>query len=69
MTHRFVTAYWEGRRAFPHMLSNPYAGMGDRTAARMWRLGWQRAADESRCIPSKDERLARFAAEIDELLD
>ena len=48
---------------------NPYAGIGDRAVARMWRLGWQRAADDSRGIPSEQERIARFAAEIDELLD
>jgi hypothetical protein len=48
---------------------NPYAGIGDRAVARMWRLGWQRAADDSRVIPSEEERIARLAAEIDELLD
>jgi hypothetical protein len=48
---------------------NPYAGAGDRAAARIWRLGWQRAADESRGIPSEQERIARLAAEIDALLD
>ncbi|OBB40526.1 MULTISPECIES: hypothetical protein [Mycobacteriaceae] len=69
MTHRLVTAYWEGRKAFPHTLVNPYAGLGDRAIARMWRLGWQRAADEQEGIPSEEERLARFAAEIDALLD
>jgi hypothetical protein len=69
MTHRLVTAYREGRKAFPHTLVNPYAGRGDRAIARMWRLGWQRAADEQRGIPSEEERLARFAAEIDALLD
>ncbi|MGV0578488.1 hypothetical protein ABQF17_08380 [Mycolicibacterium elephantis] len=69
MTHRFVTAYREGRKAFPHTLANPYAGLGDRVTARMWRLGWQRAAEETRGIPSEQERLARFAAEIDALLD
>lgn len=69
MTHRLVTAYREGRKAFPHTLANPYAGLGDRAVARMWRLGWQRAAEENRGIPSEQERLARFAAEIDALLD
>ncbi|MGV0604834.1 hypothetical protein [Mycolicibacterium sp. XJ1904] len=68
MTHRLVTAYWDGRKAFPHTLVNPYAGLGDRAIARMWRLGWRRAADEQRGIPSEEERLARFAAEIDALL-
>ena len=48
MTHRLVTAYREGRKAFPKTLVNPYAGIGDRAVARMWRLGWQRAADDSR---------------------
>jgi hypothetical protein len=69
MTHRLVTAYREGRKAFPHTVVNPYAGLGDRAVARMWRLGWQRAAEENRGIPSEQERLARFAAEIDALLD
>jgi hypothetical protein len=69
MTHRLVIAYREGRKAFPHTLANPYAGIGDRATARMWRLGWQRAADEFRGIPSEEERIARLAAEIDELLD
>jgi hypothetical protein len=69
MAHRLVTAYREGRKAFPHTLLNPYAGMGDRTVARMWRLGWQRAAEESRGIPSEAERIERLAAEIDALLD
>jgi hypothetical protein len=69
MAHLFVTAYLEGRKAFPHTLNNPYAGIGDRIAARMWRLGWQRASDESRGIPSEEERIARIAAEIDALLD
>lgn len=69
MTHRLVTAYREGRKAFPHTIANPFAGIGDRVVARMWRLGWQRAADENRAIPSEQERLARFAAEIDALLD
>jgi len=36
MAHRLVTAYREGRKAFPHTLLNPYAGMGDRAVARMW---------------------------------
>jgi hypothetical protein len=35
----------------------------------MWRLGWQRAAEESRGIPPEAERIARLAAEIDALLD
>jgi hypothetical protein len=69
MTHRLVTAYREGRKAFPHTLVNPYAGIGDRAVARMWRLGWQRAAEENRGIPSESERIARLAAEIDALLD
>lgn len=69
MTHRLVTAYREGRKAFPHTLVNPYAGIGDRAIARMWRLGWQRAAEENRGIPSESERIARIAAEIDALLD
>ena len=69
MTHRLVTAYREGRKAFPHTLVNPYAGIGDRAVARMWRLGWQRAAEENRGIPSESERIARIAAEIDALLD
>jgi hypothetical protein len=43
--------------------------MGDRAVARMWRLGWQRAAEESRGIPPEAERIERFAAEIDALLD
>ena len=69
MAHRLVTAYREGRKAFPHTLLNPYAGMGDRAVARMWRLGWQRAAEESQGIPPEEERIARIAAEIDALLD
>jgi hypothetical protein len=69
MAHRLVTAYREGRKAFPNTLLNPYAGMGDRAVARMWRLGWQRAAEESQGIPSEEERIARIAAEIDALLD
>ncbi|MCV7220684.1 ribosome modulation factor [Mycolicibacterium elephantis] len=69
MAHRLVTAYREGRKAFPHRLVNPYAGIGDRVVARMWRLGWQRAAEENRGIPSERERIARLAAEIDALLD
>jgi len=69
MTHRLVTAYREGRKAFPETVANPYAGIGDRAVARMWRLGWQRAADDSRGIPSEEERIARLAAEIDELLE
>jgi hypothetical protein len=69
MTHRLVTAYREGRKAFPDTLVNPYAGIGDRAVARMWRLGWQRAAEENRGIPSESERIARIAAEIDALLD
>jgi len=69
MTHRLVTAYWDGRKAFPHTMLNPYAGVGDRAAARMWRLGWQRAADDFHGIPSEHERIERLAAEIDALLD
>jgi hypothetical protein len=69
MTHRLVTAYRDGRKAFPHTMLNPYAGVGDRAAARMWRLGWQRAAEEFHGIPSEQERIARLAAEIDALLD
>ncbi|MGV0713796.1 hypothetical protein ABQE93_00195 [Mycolicibacterium sp. XJ662] len=69
MAHRLVTAYREGRKAFPHTLVNPYAGIGDRVVARMWRLGWQRAAEENRGIPSEKERIARLAAEIDALLE
>ena len=69
MAHRLVTAYREGRKAFPHTLLNPYAGMGDRVVARVWRLGWQRAADESRVIPPEVERIERFRAKIDALLD
>ena len=68
MTHRLVAAYLAGRRAYPGTLRNPYAGTGDRTAARMWRLGWHRADDEYRRLPSEEERIARLAAEIDELL-
>lgn len=69
MAHRLVTAYREGRKAFPNTVVNPYAGIGDRAVARMWRLGWQRAAEENRAIPSERERIARIAAEIDALLD
>ena len=69
MTHRLVTAYFAGRKAFPHTLANPYAGLGDRAVARMWRLGWQRAAEDYRGIPSEQERIERLAAEIDALLD
>ncbi len=69
MAHRLVTAYQEGRKAYPETIANPYAGIGDRAVARMWRLGWQRAAEDSRVIPSEAERIARLAAEIDELLD
>ena len=69
MTHRLVTAYREGQKAFPHTLLNPYAGIGDRVAARMWRLGWRRACEDVRGIPSEEERIARLAFEIDQLLD
>ena len=69
MPHRLVIAYRDGRRAFPNTLLNPYAGLGDRAVARMWRLGWQRAAEESRGFPPEAERIARLAAEIDALLD
>jgi hypothetical protein len=69
MAHRLVTAYREGRKAFPHTLLNPYAGLGDRAVARMWWLGWQRAAEESRAIPPEAERIERLAAKIDALLD
>jgi hypothetical protein len=69
MTHRLVTAYRDGRKAFPHTMLNPYAGVGDRAAARMWRLGWQRASEEFRGIPSERERIERLAAEIDALLE
>ncbi|MGV0852355.1 ribosome modulation factor [Mycolicibacterium phlei] len=69
MTHRLVVAYREGRKAFPHTFANPYAGLGDRVAARMWRLGWQRAAEDMHNIPSEQERIDRIAAEIDALLD
>ena len=68
MAHRLVTAYRAGRRAYPHTLLNPYAGIGDRTAARIWRLGWERARDEYHNVPSEAERIARLAAEIDDLL-
>ena len=63
MAHRLVTAYREGRNAFPHTLLNPYAGMGDRAVARMWRLGRQRAAEESRGIPPEAERIERAGVE------
>jgi hypothetical protein len=69
MTHRLVAAYRDGRKAFPHTMLNPYAGVGDRTAARLWRLGWQRAAEDHRGMPSEQERIERLAAEIDALLD
>jgi hypothetical protein len=69
VTHRLVAAYLAGRRAYPDTLRNPYAGAGDRTAARIWRLGWQRACDEYSAVPGEEERIARLAAEIDELLD
>lgn len=69
MTHRLVAAYRDGRKAFPHTMLNPYAGVGDRTAARLWRLGWQRAAEDHRGLPSEQARLERLAAEIDALLD
>ena len=69
MTHRLVEAYREGRKAFPHTLRNPYAGIGDRVAARLWRLGWRRASEDVRGIPSEEERIARLAFEIDQLLD
>ncbi|MBW8710236.1 MAG: hypothetical protein JF631_03880 [Mycobacterium sp.] len=68
MAHRLVVAYREGRKAFPHTLLNPYAGMGDRAVARMWRLGWQRAAEESHDIPPEAERIERLRTEIDALL-
>jgi hypothetical protein len=68
MTHRLVTAYREGRKAYPQTIANPYAGIGDRTVARMWRMGWRRAADDSRGIPTEQQRVNRLAAEIDELL-
>jgi hypothetical protein len=61
MTHRLITAYRAGRAAFPHTLANPYAGPNDLAADRMWRLGWQKAGDESRGIPSAEETLKRMA--------
>jgi hypothetical protein len=69
MTHRLVSAYREGREAFPHTRLNPYAGIGDRVAARLWRLGWRRASEDVEGIPSEEQRIARLAFEIDELLD
>jgi hypothetical protein len=43
--------------------------MGDRAVARMWRLGWQRAAEDSHDIPPEAERIERLRTEIDALLD
>jgi hypothetical protein len=51
MAHRLITAYLAGRAAFPHTFTNPYGGTTYLAAARMWRLGWQKAGDESRRIP------------------
>mgnify|MGYP003394135656 CR=1 FL=1 len=53
MTHRLVTAYREGRKAFPETVVNPYAGLGARTVARMWRLGWQRAPTTAAGSPAQ----------------
>jgi len=70
MAHRLVTAYREGRKAFPHTLLNPYAGMGDPTPSHacggsVGNGPPRRAA----AFPRKRKRIERLAAEIDALLD
>jgi hypothetical protein len=64
MAHRLITAYRAGRAAFPHTFDNPYAGTNHLAAARMWRLGWQKAGDESHDIPSEEETLKRMAEQL-----
>jgi hypothetical protein len=64
MAHRLITAYLAGRAAFPHSLDNPYAGTNALAAAHMWRLGWQKAGDEFRRIPSEEETLKRMAEQL-----
>jgi hypothetical protein len=64
MAHRLITAYLAGRAAFPDSFENPYAGTNLLAAARMWRLGWQKAGDESRRIPSEVETLKRMAEQL-----
>jgi hypothetical protein len=64
MAHRLITAYRAGRAAFPHSSDNPYAGTNLLAAARMWLLGWQKADDESRRIPSEEETLKRMAEQL-----
>jgi hypothetical protein len=64
MAHRLITAYRAGRAAYPHTFDNPYAGTNLLAAAHMWRLGRQKAGDESRVIPSAEETLKRMAEQL-----
>jgi hypothetical protein len=65
MEHRLVRIYREGRAAYPYTIKCPYAG--DLVAARMWRLGWQKAHDEHRGIPPVAETLERMREQLADL--
>ncbi|WP_286149265.1 hypothetical protein [Mycobacterium sp. IS-1496] len=65
MSHRLVRIYREGQAAFPHTIDCPYAG--DLLAARMWRLGWQKACDEHRGRPPVTETLQRMSEQLADL--
>ena len=65
MSHRLVRIYREGIAAYPHTLACPYAG--DQVAARMWRLGWQKARDEARGTPPVAETLQRMREQLADL--
>ncbi|MDA4101133.1 hypothetical protein A6B34_04530 [Mycolicibacterium monacense] len=65
MSHRLVRIYREGRAAYPHTIDCPYTG--DLVAARMWRLGWQKARDEHRGIPPVTETLQRMSEQLADL--
>ena len=62
MSHRLVRIYREGRAAYPHTLECPYAE--DLLAARMWRLGWQKARDEHHGTPPVAETLQRMSEQL-----
>lgn len=62
MSHRLVRIYREGQAAFPHTIDCPYAG--DLLAARMWRLGWQKARDDYRGTPPVAETLQRMSEQL-----
>jgi len=59
----------EGREAFPHTLLNPYAGIGDPRRCPHVAAGLApRMRRHPRDSP-EEERIARIAFEIDQLLD